>query len=131
MDQQELWIDTIEDALQASVVAAGGPKKVANALWPAKTVTDAARLLSHCLAPDRLEKLALVELVMVMRLGKEAGAHTVMHYLAQELGYEQPRPVEPEDEKARLQREYIEAVQQLQKLSSQIEHVSKLQEVSK
>lgn len=124
MNQQELWIDTIEEALQAAVVAAGGPKKVASAIWPAKTVADAARLLSHCLDPDRAEKLALGEVVMVTRMGKDAGVHTVMHYLAQELGYETPREINPADELANTQREFTDSVKQQERLIKRMEQLA-------
>lgn len=125
-NQPELWTESLEDALRDAVIACGGPKRIAATLWPAKTITDAARLLNHCLDPERAEKLSLGEIVLICRFGKKVGCHTPMHYLAQTLGYQTPAPVDPEDEKARLQREYIEAVHELQRLTRKIEMVDHL-----
>lgn len=122
--QPALWVDSFADALRDAVNAAGGPKRVAGELWPPKPVADAARLLNHCLDPDRAEKLALEEIVLICRLGKAAGCHTPMHHLAQELGYQMPMPIEPEDELARLQREFTEAVEAQRALVERMERLT-------
>lgn len=128
MDQQDLWVDSFEEALKAAIVAAGGPKKVASALWPAKSITDAARLLNHCLDPERNEKLALGEIELITELGVKAGCHTVMHYLSSRLLYAPPQPIKPEDEQAKLQREYIEMVKAQQVLAKRMEQMMALRE---
>jgi hypothetical protein len=50
--QQDLWHDTIFDALGAAVQAAGGAKKVAAKLWPALDTTSANARLRAGLNPD-------------------------------------------------------------------------------
>lgn len=111
--QQQLWHDTAEDALRAAVERMGGPKRVASRLWPARTITDAARLLNHCLDPERPEKLALGEVVLLLQWAREAGCHVGMQYLAETCGYEPPAPKDPETEAAKLQREFCDAVDRL------------------
>lgn len=46
------------------------------------------------------------------------------NYIARECGYADPAPIEPEDEIARLQREFVEATKQLGALAAQIEKMN-------
>lgn len=108
--QLDLWHDSFGEALKAIVMAAGGPKKIGSELWPTRKIEDAARLLNHCLDDERAEKLGLAEIDHILRRGRELGVHTGMTYLTRMCGYEDPRPVNPENEKERLQREFIAAV---------------------
>lgn len=110
MTQNQLWHDTFEDALRAILDAAGGPKKVAADLWPSKSLSDAHRRLLHCLDPERDQKLSLDELVWLMAKGREVGCHTAMAYIARACGYADSVPVDPEDERAELQRAFLESV---------------------
>lgn len=121
MQQESLWHDTWEDALRAVVSALGGPKKVANALWPSKAITEGARYLNHCLDPERPEKLGLDELVWILREGGRANVHTGMAFLTAATGYEDTRPKNPETERDKLQREFIASVQSQQRLLKQME----------
>lgn len=120
MDQQDLWHDRIEEALQAVVVALGGPKKTGMLLWPSKTPADAARLLNHCLDPERNEKLSLAEIMLLLREGRRAGCHTATVFICRDAGYQDPLPIEPENEMARLQRDYIESVERMEKLTREM-----------
>lgn len=121
--QQALWYDRIEDALHDCVQALGGPKRVATALWPGKTAADAARYLNHCLDSERAEKLELGQVVTLMRWGRDADCHTPMHYLAETLGYQPPEPKNPETERDRLQREFIQAQEQMATLVKRMERL--------
>ena len=57
---------------------------------------------------------------MVMRKAKDAGVHVAMGYITQTLGYADPQPIEPEDERARLQREFITAVKALDTIQNRM-----------
>lgn len=46
-----------------------------------------------------------------------------MIFLCRELGYSDPAPVEPEDEVARLQREFVEASKALVGMATKIEQM--------
>lgn len=122
MTQEPLWHDTPEDALRSVVDGIGGLKRAGSALWPGKEPGDAGRHLSRCLDPERPEKLALGDVVLILQWGRKRGIHTGMSYLAQQSGYH-ARPVEPEDERAVLQREYIEAAKTITKISQRMEQL--------
>jgi hypothetical protein len=119
MIEQKLWHDSLDDALR-DVVYGIGPKECAAALWPDLDPTSGARKLHHCLDPERAEKLSLSEIQFLIRLGAENGFHMPMAHLSSVCGYAPPEKVDPEDEKARLQRQFIEAKGELQKLVAQI-----------
>lgn len=121
MEQKALFHDDINDALRAAIKACGGTKAVAAKLWPEKTVTDAQSYLNDCLNTARPAKLSPEQVLLLLRWAREAGCHDAINYLAGEAGYSAPLPIEPDDELARLQREYIAAVKTLQALTPKIE----------
>lgn len=101
--QQELWHDTIFDALGAAVQAAGGAKKVAGKLWPALDSTSANARLRCGLNPDHAQKLCLQEVLLILRMAKDSGDTSVMDFLARELGFE-IKPLSPAESKKRARR---------------------------
>lgn len=107
--QIPLFFDTYEDAIRDTVTALGGNKVVGNMLWPALPVDDAGRKLSHCLNRDKREKLDMGELRLIRHAARKAGIHTLAAYEMRDAGYSDPQPVEPEDERAALMREFVQA----------------------
>lgn len=128
--QPALYHDTLQDALSEVVTALGGAKKVGVILWPEKSADDAGRQLRHALDPDRPEKVSLEQLALLLRLGREKGAHAGMNYLARDAGYQDPVAVEPEDERAQLQRAWIESTKVQAKLLDRMERLMTLREVA-
>lgn len=130
MQQEKLWYDRPEEALRDLIVGIGlaegnspkqNPYKTVGAmLFPDKSCDDAGRLVSHWCNPDRAEKPSLTELLFLMRKGHEHNVHLFMGYIATEVGYMEPVPINPDDQKALLQREYIEAVNRLDRISARI-----------
>lgn len=118
MDQQALFHVNLEEALRTVVDALGGPKKVSERMWPNKATSH--QYLLHCLNPEHDQKLSQHELCLLMKWGREAKCHAAMQFLAAECGYENPRPIEPEDEYARLQREFIRRADELKNLGEAI-----------
>jgi len=114
-------VTTLNDALVELVKALGGSKVVGVKLWPAKGVEAAQRHLLACLNPERQEKLALEEVVHIMRLGREDGQHSAMVWICQELGYSIPSPLSREDEVDRLQRDFIAATRSLAMVAARIQ----------
>lgn len=108
MNQGELFYDTIYDAISNAVQASGGFKTVAGELWPTKKQGTAYARLKACLEDHTDEKLDPEEVLAIAKMAKIQGNHALMQYLGQELGY-QVIPLEPEDERTALQRQYIEA----------------------
>lgn len=117
-------INSYNDALIECVKTAGGSKKVGALLFPEKTMELAQRLLLACLNDDRPEKLSPDQALFVMRLAKDAGCHIGIEYLCQSLSYSRPTPIEPKDEMAELQRQFIEASKHISAMAERIEKLS-------
>ena len=127
MVPQSLFYETFPDALKAVVQALGGAKPVGSKLWPEKTPDAAARQLNDCLNEARPEKLSPEQVLWLLAAGRKVGCHAAMNYLAREAGYSDPMPVEPEDERARLQREFIEAQKAMQALAGRMQRAGMLE----
>ena len=115
--------ESINDALIECVKALGGSKQVGPVLFPDLAPDAAQRRLLDCLNEDRPQQLTPAQVVLVLRRARAIGCHVGMQYLADELGYAEPQPIEPEDERAKLQREFIESTRQLAALAAQIERI--------
>ena len=116
-----LYYDSFEDAAREVVNVCGGPKVVGALLWPAKTADAARTRLLDCLNTDRIEKLAPEEIFLLARMGRERGCHAMAAYFNADTGYAPPIPVEPEDERAELQRAYIEMGREMKRIAERIE----------
>lgn len=90
-----------EDALRGAVQLLGGAKMVGARIWPDKTPDSAGRLLLDCLNPARAEKLDLGQVLLVLRMARDAGHHGAMQWLAGEVGYE-ARAITRDEERDRL-----------------------------
>lgn len=100
---------------------ARGPKGFAERLQPNKKPGDAHRWLLDCCNPDREDrKFSDEEREQILRIGREVGCHIVKHYLDDATGYERSEPINPVDEKAKLQRAFIGAVEHLDKIRSDL-----------
>lgn len=114
--QMPLFYDTYEDAIRDCVTSLGGNKRVGSMLWPTMPADEAGRKLAHCLNAEKREKLDLCELQMIRREARKAGVHILAHFEARDAGYTEPQPLNPEDEQAQLQREFIASVKALEQL---------------
>lgn len=130
MDQESLFYESLSDALADVVKACGGAKVIGARLWPEKSVQAAHSQLLDCLNDARPAKLSPEQVLFLMREGRKINCHAAMNYLARETGYADPQPIEPEDERARLQREYIDAVKDLQALTGRMERVGLIRSVA-
>lgn len=132
MSQFALFHERAEDAAAAVIDACGGRKSFACELWPHKPQRDAHNLIDACLNPERRERFSPEHLMFICKRGREVGCHALMNYMARASGYADPIPVEPEDEIARMQREFVEATKALGQLAARIESVqsTKLQRVA-
>lgn len=101
--------NTLTEALKQAVIRLGGSKHVGGLLWPEKEVTQAARLLCNCLDDNRAEKLSPDQALLILRKAKEAGYHDAMNAICDMLGYSKPTPIEPQDQLAQLQKDFIAA----------------------
>lgn len=108
--------ESLDEELTESVRAAGGSKVVGAKLWPGKSIEDARRYLAACLNPERAEKLALEEIMVVLRMAREAGCHIAVEFLLKDLFYAPPQPVEPEDRSDDLLRQVVSAVGAIERM---------------
>lgn len=100
--QSELpFFESPEDALRAAVQALGGSKKVGAILWSDKGVDNASRLLLDCINTSRAEKLEVSQVMLILRMAKEAGCHAPFTWMASEIGYD-VKPITRGEEVDRL-----------------------------
>lgn len=116
---------TINSALIVCVKALGGSKQVGPMVWPEVAPDAAQRKLLDCLNPDRPQHLTPEQLLLIARKARERNCHALAEFIAADLGYAHPEPIEPEDERAKLQREFIESTAALARLAERIERLSR------
>ncbi len=124
MTQQPLFHKSISDALRDVIRVCGGSKAVGLKLWPEKSAEAAAKLLSDCINDTRPERLTPEQLLLLARMGRDRGCHAVMQYFAREAGYADPVPIDPADQKAELQRQFVEASKHIAAIADRIERLS-------
>lgn len=122
--QEELFHDDEYSALSHAVSALGGAKKVGSELFPHMSPDAAGRRLLDCLNPDRNQELHPGQLLWLFKAARQVGCHSLFAYFAREAGYADPQPVEPEDEAAELQRQFIAAQQQMAQMMKRMEKLS-------
>lgn len=122
--QDPLFVESISEALKEVVKALGGAKKVGQMLKPAKPADEAGRWLMDALNSDRREKLDQDQIMWLLREARRIGCHVAMNFICDDCSYSRTTPIEPEDEKARLQREFIEASKHMARIAGRIEQMS-------
>lgn len=120
MNAPALFHESLNDALREVVQAFGGFKKVGAAMRPEKSAEEAGRWIADALNPDRREHFDPDQVLWLLREGRAAGIHSAANFLMRESGYADPTPIEPEDERARLQREFIAAAESVQIIADRL-----------
>lgn len=120
--QLQLIHETLNDALREVVQALGGSKKVGPRMRPSKSQDEGARWLLDCLNPDRREKFDPEDVLWLLKEGRRVACHSIMAFMAREGGYE-ATPIDPADEAADLQRQFIEAARAQQKMLDRLEQL--------
>jgi hypothetical protein len=121
MNQPSLFHEDIWQALRDCISALGGSKKVGTLLRPEVDAQTAGRWLLDCLNTERKEKLCIEQVLFILREARKAGCHVGMNYINQDAGYAPPTPIEPEDQRAALMREFNEGVRSLEVLSRRMQ----------
>lgn len=124
MDTSSLFCESIEEAVVEVAQRCGGRKAFAAEMWPSMPVREAHNRFDACCNPERRETFHPSDLLYIARRGREAGCHALMLFLARESGYSDPQPLEPGDERAKLQREFAEAVRAQAKLVERMERLN-------
>lgn len=129
MDQVELFHEDIYEALRTCIQALGGPKKVGSVLWPEPTVEKAGNRLNDCINVQRREQLNPEQVLWILTESRKIGCHAAMYFIADNCDYQRPEPIEPEDEQAKLMREFIQMGKRMEKISAQMSRMTDLKEV--
>lgn len=117
----QLFHETFNDALREVLAACGGAKQVAAKLWPEKTMDTAHKQLLDCMNEARDARLDPDRLRMVLRMGRDVGCHAATNWMLRDMGYEDAKPVEPEDLQAKEMREFVSATKALLAMSTRLE----------
>ena len=121
-----MLFESINDALVECVKALGGSKQVGPVLWPEKAPDAAQRALLDALNNERPAKLSPEQAMLIFRLARAKGWHIGMQFMAADLGYTMPTPVEPRDERAELQRQFVEAQKTMQDMLVRMERLARM-----
>lgn len=113
--------ESLNSALVEVVKALGGSKQVGPLLWPERAPDEAQRKLLDCLNDDRPAHLKPDQVMLLLRMAHAKGVHAGFEYMAASLGYAPPVPIEPRDEVAELQRQFVAATQTMAALAARME----------
>lgn len=119
-NQEVLFYDSVYDAIKDVIKRMGGNKAVGQKLWPELAPDKVAGKLSDCLNESRAEKLSPEQFILLLKMGREVNCHAAINFVAREIGYMDPTPINKEDQKERLQREFIESVKHINKLTEDL-----------
>lgn len=122
-DQMPLFVEDLTEAIRATIMGLGGYKKVGAEMRPEMLADAAGRWLADCLNPDRRDKLCPDQLAWLRRKARQEGVHILTYFEARDAGYSEPQPIEPEDERAKLQREFISATKGIEQIMRRLEAI--------
>ena len=122
-------MESFNDALVACVKALGGSKVVGPMLYPEKMVDAAQRALLDALNPERPNRLAAEQVLLIMRKARQAGFHDAADWMLRDLGYQPPVPAAPKDEMADLMRSFIEATKRQEETAANLQKMQSAMQV--
>ena len=109
------------DAISDDIRAMGGHKVAAGVFFPTRTPDQGAATLRAWCNPNRQEEPDFGQLMMLIEGAKQcAGYSAVMRHMEQRLNC-RVEFLSPEDEKAKLQRQFVSAVEVMQQLAKRLE----------
>ena len=113
----KLFYDDEFDALQQTIAGSERSfKECAAFLRPDLKPESAYAWLKACVNPNGDQHLRFGQVISLARF---CGRFDTLFFMADELKHERPEPRDEEDEKARIQREFAEAVHRLEELGQQ------------
>jgi hypothetical protein len=124
--QQELLDHMIpEDALTADIASLGGPYRVGKMLRPEMEKEAARGWVLNCLNPKHAQNFTQAQIALIVSRAREVGSTHYAEFWAVNNNMTKPVKIEPEDEKARLQREVVRAVETVKGLVERLERVTR------
>lgn len=113
----KLFYDDEFDALQQMIAGSERSfKECAAFLRPDLKPESAYAWLKACVNPQGDQNLKLGQIVSLARFCRRTD---ILFFMADELKHERPKPLNPEDERTRIQREFAEAVAIVKDLADQ------------
>lgn len=121
--QEQLFYSDIYEATGDVIRALGGMKRVGQVFWPEKSAAAAGEQLSAAINPARKERLNPEQMLYLKREARKINCHILAAFENQECGYAPPIPIEPEDERAQLQREFNENTKRMERMLARLEQL--------
>lgn len=113
--------ETIEEAIADEIKALGGPKQVAGVFYADKTPEQGAALIRPWCLPNRPEEPSPSQLLLLIEMAKaKQGYSEIARFIEQRLSC-RIQWLDPEDEQARLHREFVNAVDRLESIQKRME----------
>lgn len=122
--QEELFHEDLNAALGFIISALGGNKSVGVELWPSLSADAAGKKVSNCLNVEHAQQFHPQDILWVLKQANASGIHSAMCYISSECGYANPLPIEPLDEAAQLQKEFITSVQMQGRILKRLEKLN-------
>lgn len=123
MQQEPLFIEDIYEAARTVAMALGGTKKAGLLLRPDLPADKAGEWFANCVNRTRPEKFSPEQLLFLAREGRRVGCHAIASFVCADSGYAPPQPIEPEDERAQLQREFNENTKRMERMLARLEQL--------
>lgn len=123
-EQIPMFVEDYNDAIRAAVQALGGFKRVGAELKPDLAADAAGRWLADCLNPEKRDILPPSALAWIRRKARAESCHILASFELQDAGYAPPQPIEPEDERAALQRDFVKAIRTAELLAAKLQKVT-------
>lgn len=124
MEQEALFLQDEFEALRVDVARVGGAQVVGDMLWPDKGPIKAGEHLNNCLSRDRREKLDYSQIIFIKAEARKVGSFAAQRYENEMIGLAPPVAIEPEDEAAKLQRQFIAAQQGMNTILKRMEKLA-------
>lgn len=121
--------ESINDAVDSTVKALGGFKKVGPVLRPELPQEQAANWLRDCLNPTRRERLSPEQLMLIAKMARKAEYHALMNFIAFDGGYK-AAPVDPQTQLEQLQERFCDAVEGLSAIQAQMQRLQRARAVA-
>ncbi len=119
--RQMRFNETEKEAIADDIKVLGGPKPAAAQLHPGKSPERGADLMRAWANPSRQEEPSLDEIIQLIELARaKAGYSEIIRYIEQRLNC-RIEFLTIEDERARLQKQFVDAVGIVQSLAKRLE----------